>query len=150
MRSPHDAEIYMKKLQQAEKSAYQNLARYKFFNAGYWCMVWTDINRFSDLRLSTPFTDVVGIARNPPRPPASKQTPLGHEYIAAELDRLTSAAWAALAAENFQSFGHHAALWVHHNDLSKLRRRNPWSPLVMLARQRQAIRNGPSPLELTQ
>ena len=46
-------------------------------------------------------------------------------------------AWDSLARYKFMMFGYWAAIWVHLNQLSGLRRPNPWRDLVSAARERR-------------
>lgn len=55
------------------------------------------------------------------------------------LQELTTAerkAWAALSRYKFQMFGYWAAVWVHLNHVSGLKRPNPFKSTVTLARAR--------------
>lgn len=52
-----------------------------------------------------------------------------------ELDEAERKAWDSLARYKFQMFGYWAAIWVHINRLSGLRRPNPWKCLIETARQ---------------
>lgn len=51
-----------------------------------------------------------------------------------ELNHAESQAFAALSRYKFIMFGYWAALWVHLNRISNLRRPNPFKELVSLAR----------------
>ncbi|MEK9754695.1 MAG: hypothetical protein VW338_15985 [Rhodospirillaceae bacterium] len=50
-------------LEQAERKAWQALARYKFQMFGYWCAVWVHLNRVGGFRRANPFADLVKQAR---------------------------------------------------------------------------------------
>ena len=52
-----------RELDEAEKKAHQNLARYKFHNFGYWAAVWVHLNRAGDFKRPNPFVDYVQLAR---------------------------------------------------------------------------------------
>ena len=50
-------------LNEAEKKAHDNLARYKFHNFGYWAAIWVHINRIGRFHRPNPFIDYVRLAR---------------------------------------------------------------------------------------
>lgn len=52
-----------------------------------------------------------------------------------ELDEAESKAWDSLARYKFQMFGYWAAIWVHLNRLSGLKRPNPWRKIVAVAKE---------------
>ena len=52
-----------RELEEAERKAHQNLARYKFDNFGYWAAVWVHLNRTGDFKRPNPFVDYVRLAR---------------------------------------------------------------------------------------
>jgi|GEM_PF-3340320 len=52
-----------RELDEAEKKAHQNLARYKFHNFGYWAAVWVHLNRAGGFKRPNPFVDYVQLAR---------------------------------------------------------------------------------------
>lgn len=49
-------------LNEAEKKAHINLARYKFMNFGYWAAIWTHLNRIGNFRRPNPFSAYVDLA----------------------------------------------------------------------------------------
>jgi len=57
------------------------------------------------------------------------------ERLIAELEEAEKKAWDALGHYKFQMFGYWAAIWVHLNRISGLRKSNPWAGLVQLARE---------------
>jgi hypothetical protein len=46
-------------------------------------------------------------------------------------------AWDALSRSTFQMFGYWAAIWVHLNRIGEFKRPNPWTGLVMAAREKK-------------
>ena len=50
-------------LNQAERKAWDSLARYKFQMFGYWAAIWVHLNRVGDFKRSNPFADLVMSAR---------------------------------------------------------------------------------------
>lgn len=50
-------------LDNAERKAWDSLARYKFTMFGYWCGVWVHLNRISDCKRPNPFKPAVQLAR---------------------------------------------------------------------------------------
>ncbi len=58
-----------------------------------------------------------------------------HLDIELEMAIAEKKAWDSLARYKFQMFGYWAAIWVHLNQLSGLKRRNPFKSAVALARQ---------------
>lgn len=59
-------------------------------------------------------------------------------------------AWESLARYKFQMFGYWAAIWVHLNRISGQQRPNPWSGLVVAARNHQTEQSGQMQLEEVQ
>jgi hypothetical protein len=57
-------EALLKELQEAERKAWQSLARYKFQMFGYWAAVWVHMNRVGGFRFPNPFKDVVDHAKD--------------------------------------------------------------------------------------
>jgi hypothetical protein len=51
-------------LNEAEKKAHANLARYKFMNFGYWAAIWTHLNKVGGFHKPNPFSVYVQLARN--------------------------------------------------------------------------------------
>jgi hypothetical protein len=49
-------------LNEAEKKAHNNLARYKFMMFGYWAAIWTHLNRIGNFRRPNPFSAYVDLA----------------------------------------------------------------------------------------
>ena len=49
-------------LNEAERKAWDNLARYKFANFGYWSSVWVRLNRLGQFKRPNPFQSVVKVA----------------------------------------------------------------------------------------
>lgn len=52
-----------KDLEEAEKKAWDALARYKFQMFGYWAAIWVHLNRVGAFKLPNPFKDAVALAR---------------------------------------------------------------------------------------
>ena len=50
-------------LHEAEHRAWDNLARYKFNNFGYWSSNWVRLNRIGGFKRPNPFRAVVQLAR---------------------------------------------------------------------------------------
>lgn len=48
----------------AERKAWQSLARYKFQMFGYWAAIWVHLNQICDVRKPNPFSGAVKLARN--------------------------------------------------------------------------------------
>jgi hypothetical protein len=48
---------------EAERRAWEALARYKFWMFGYWAAVWVHLNRLSGQKNPNPFRKVVHLAR---------------------------------------------------------------------------------------
>lgn len=48
----------------AERKAWDALARYKFWMFGYWAAIWVHLNRVSGAKLQNPFRELVRFARN--------------------------------------------------------------------------------------
>ena len=46
-------------LNEAEKKAWDSLARYKFQMFGYWASIWVHLNRISGLKRPNPWKDLV-------------------------------------------------------------------------------------------
>ena len=57
------------------------------------------------------------------------------DRIATEMDEAERKALDSLARYKFQMFGYWAAIWVHLNRIGGFGRRNPFKPLVHLARE---------------
>ncbi len=53
-------------LAEAERKAWDSLARYKFVMFGYWAGVWVHLNRLQDKTSPNPFTSLVKFARRNP------------------------------------------------------------------------------------
>ena len=51
-----------------------------------------------------------------------------------EINEAEHKAWESLARYKFQMFGYWAAIWVHLNRISGLKKPNPWRSLVKEAR----------------
>lgn len=49
---------------EAERKAFDSLARYKFLMFGYWAGVWVHLNRVSGQNYPNPFRDLVMAARS--------------------------------------------------------------------------------------
>lgn len=56
------------------------------------------------------------------------------ERLLKDLDEAEAKAWDALSRYKFVMFGYWAAIWVHQNRVSGVKRVNPWRSLVKLAR----------------
>lgn len=50
-------------LEEAERKAWDSLAKYKFVMFGYWCGVWVHLNRLDDEPRRNPWRDLVKAAR---------------------------------------------------------------------------------------
>lgn len=50
-------------LQEAERKAWDSLARYKFMMFGYWAAIWVHLNRMSETKRPNPFASLVKVAR---------------------------------------------------------------------------------------
>lgn len=50
-------------MEEAERKAWDALARYKFQVFGYWSGIWIHLNRISGLKKPNPFKDLVILAR---------------------------------------------------------------------------------------
>lgn len=50
-------------LAQAEKKAWESLARYKFQMFGYWAAIWVHLNRIGGFGRPNPFREMVQSAR---------------------------------------------------------------------------------------
>ena len=62
-------EAVLQALDEAERKAIDNLARYKFQNFGYWAGWWVKLNRLSGANRQNPFRAVVHAARGHRVPP---------------------------------------------------------------------------------
>lgn len=51
------------KMQEAERKAWDSLARYKFLMFGYWSSAWVNLNRLSARSRPNPFRSLVRLAR---------------------------------------------------------------------------------------
>ena len=56
--TPLQAEMY-----DAERKAWEALARYKFWMFGYWAGIWIHLNRISGARKANPWKELVRTAR---------------------------------------------------------------------------------------
>jgi len=56
-------EAYLKELDQAERDAWKNLARYKFWMFGYFAGRWVFLNRLIGAKRPNPFKQLVLMAR---------------------------------------------------------------------------------------
>ena len=70
--------------------------------------------------------------------------PKAHDLEAAMMEA-EEKAWDSLARYKFVMFGYWAAIWVHLNRLSGLRRPNPWRELVSAAREHRGGGDGRQP-----
>ncbi len=50
-------------MDEAEKKAHNNLAKYKFYNFGYWAAIWVYLNRAGNFKRPNPFVDYVQLAK---------------------------------------------------------------------------------------
>jgi len=50
-------------MDQAERKAHSNLAKYKFHNFGYWAAIWVHLNRAGNSKRPNPFVDYVQLAK---------------------------------------------------------------------------------------
>lgn len=50
-------------LQEAERKAWDSLARYKFMQFGYWAAIWVHLNRVAGARRPNPWAGLVKTAR---------------------------------------------------------------------------------------
>jgi len=60
-----DADKLQAELTEAEKKAFDSLARYKFVMFGYWAGVWVHLNRLQETPSPNPFRELVNLARTP-------------------------------------------------------------------------------------
>jgi len=51
------------KIEEAERKALDNLARYKFMNFGYWASIWVHLNKLAGGKRPNPFRDLVKLAQ---------------------------------------------------------------------------------------
>jgi hypothetical protein len=58
----------VEELDQAEKKAWQSLARYKFQMFGYWAAIWVHLNRISGAKRRNPWRHLVEDARQEAMP----------------------------------------------------------------------------------
>jgi len=56
-------EELLKELDEAERKAWDSLARYKFAMFGYWAGIWVHLNRISRAQRSNPWKQLVRVAR---------------------------------------------------------------------------------------
>lgn len=78
-----------------------------------------------------------GSQENPPPPLAyAAGSALAAHLVAAHMDEAEAKAWDSLRRYKFMQFGYWAAIWVHLNRLSGLKRGNPWKRIVLAARDR--------------
>lgn len=56
-------ERLLEDLEEAERKAWDALARYKFMQFGYWAAIWVHLNRVGRFRRPNPFRRVVEEAR---------------------------------------------------------------------------------------
>jgi hypothetical protein len=49
---------------EAERKAWQSLARYKFSMFGYWAAIWVHLNRIGGFKKPNPFQSLVKSARS--------------------------------------------------------------------------------------
>lgn len=56
-------EKILRAMDEAERKAIDNLARYKFSNFGYWAAWWVKLNQLSGLKRPNPFRGLVNAAR---------------------------------------------------------------------------------------
>lgn len=54
----------VKDLDDAEKQAFNALARYKFQMFGYWAAIWVHLNRIGNFKRPNPFREFVQLARS--------------------------------------------------------------------------------------
>lgn len=52
-----------RELDEAERKAWESLAKYKFMMFGYWAAIWVHMNRVGGFRKSNPFAAVVKFAK---------------------------------------------------------------------------------------
>lgn len=60
--APH-IERLLAELAEAERRAWDALARYKFVMFGYWVGVWVHLNRVGGFNYPNPFRELVDVAR---------------------------------------------------------------------------------------
>ena len=53
----------LQEIEEAERKAWDSLARYKFWMFGYWAGVWVHLNRISGLNKPNPWKALVTMAR---------------------------------------------------------------------------------------
>lgn len=51
-------------LDEAERKAWDSLARYKFQMFGYWAAIWVHLNRISGEKRPNPWAELVKVARS--------------------------------------------------------------------------------------
>ena len=51
-------------LEEAEKKAWESLARYKFQMFGYWASIWVHLNRLGEFKKPNPFTSLVHFSKH--------------------------------------------------------------------------------------
>ena len=66
-------------LAEAERKAWDNLARYKFSNFGYWSSLWVKLNRIGGFGCPNPFRSAVHLARA-----VIAETAAGEDHTATE------------------------------------------------------------------
>jgi len=52
-----------REMEEAEKKAHSNLARYRFNTFGYWAAIWVHLNRIDGFNRPNPFVAYVQLAR---------------------------------------------------------------------------------------
>lgn len=50
-------------LKEAERKAWDSLARYKFQMFGYWAAIWVHLNRIGNFKRPNPFRSLVNLAK---------------------------------------------------------------------------------------
>jgi hypothetical protein len=56
-------EELIKDLEEAEKKAWESLAKYKFMMFGYWAAIWVHLNRIGKLNKPNPWKGLVKLSK---------------------------------------------------------------------------------------
>ena len=75
---PEDLQHHLRhEMDEAERKAWQSLARYKFQMFGYWAAIWVHLNRIGGFKSPNPFRPAVNLAKahtDPAQPPTVSRT----------------------------------------------------------------------------
>ena len=74
--TPEDLHHHLRReMDEAERKAWQSLARYKFQMFGYWAAIWVHLNRIGGFKKRNPFRPAVDLAKaHTGRPPPVSRT----------------------------------------------------------------------------